>query len=210
MWDRRRRGAGWSTRCWRRSCSCSPGGTARHGCGGSPRSGSPWPAAAQVPGSLPLPWDGPAGVGSSSGVGPGPYASAAASQAGRTTRASSGAAADMRVQQAQLGRPSRAVAGPPGAAAPRPHGAASAAPRPWRPSFASATRATAVPGRTADTAVVGSFADHRGRLPPRRNPQLSTHDRLSGTHRLASGPISGSGDPAPDNSRPAGSPGPGR
>jgi len=177
-----RRGAGWSTRCWPRSCAGSPGGTDRHGCGGSPRSGSPCPAAAQVPGSLPPRRDGPAGVGSSSGAGPGPDASAAAFRAGRTTRARSGAAADVRVQPAPLGRPSRAVAGPPGAAAPRLRGAVSAARRPWRPSFVSATRATAVPGRTADTAVVGSCADHRGPIASSTNPQLSTHDRLSGTH----------------------------
>ena len=34
--DRRRRGAGWPTPCWLRSCPCGRGGTARRGRGGTP------------------------------------------------------------------------------------------------------------------------------------------------------------------------------
>jgi hypothetical protein len=40
------------------------------------------------------------------------------------------------------------------------------------------------PGRTADTAVVGSSADHGGPMASSTNPQHSPHDRRSGTHRL--------------------------
>jgi hypothetical protein len=46
------------------------------------------------------------------------------------------------------------------------------------PSFASAAKATAAPGRTAATAVVGSSGDHRGQVAPLANSQLSNHDRL--------------------------------
>jgi hypothetical protein len=46
------------------------------------------------------------------------------------------------------------------------------------------------PDETADTAVVGSSADHRGPIASSTNPQLSAHNRLTGTHRpgSASGP----------------------
>jgi hypothetical protein len=71
-------------------------------------------------------------------------------------------------------------------AAPRPRDAASAAQRPWRLSFVPAAQATAIPGRTVDTAVGRSLAGHRGRIASPTNPQLSTHDRLSGTHTSAS------------------------
>jgi len=58
--------------------SCSPGGTARRGRGGSPRSGSPWPAAAPKRGARP-PWpDGHADGDRSTGAGPAPDATAAA------------------------------------------------------------------------------------------------------------------------------------
>jgi putative transposase len=41
-----------------------------------------------------------------------------------------------------------------------------------------------VPGRTVDTAVGRSCADHRRPIASSTNPQLRTHDRLSGTHTL--------------------------
>src|SRR4029450_4911853 len=99
----------------------------------------------------------------------------------RITRASSGGAAGVRVLPARLGRPSSPAGGSPDVAAPRPHGEASAARRPWRPSFASAAPAIPSPDGTADTAVVGGFADHRGPTDSSTNPQLPAHARLSGT-----------------------------
>jgi hypothetical protein len=41
------------------------------------------------------------------------------------------------------------------------------------------------PDKTADTAVVGSSADHRGPIASSTNPQLSAHNRLTGTHKPA-------------------------
>jgi hypothetical protein len=66
----------------------------------------------------------------------------------------------------------------------------------WRSTSSSASLAaelrassatTAVPGRTVDTAVGRSCADHRGPIASSTNPQLRTHDRLSGTHRFPNG-----------------------
>src|SRR6266542_5907640 len=68
----------------------------------------------------------------------------------------------------------------------RPRGGASAVRRPWRPSSVPAAQTTAAPGRTADTAVEGSSADHRGQVTSLTNLQLSAYDRISGTHRVYS------------------------
>jgi hypothetical protein len=182
---RRRPGAEWPTPCWPRSGS--RGGTAHPGCGGSPRSGSPWPAAAPEHAPLARYSDGHAGVGRSSGVGPGPDASAAALQAGRMIRAGSGGAAAARVRPAPPGRPSQAVAGSLAVAAPRPRGGASAARRPSPPNSVPAARATPSPGRTSDRAVAGSWADHRGPMPPRATLQVNAYDRVSGTHTVVLG-----------------------
>jgi hypothetical protein len=43
------------------------------------------------------------------------------------------------------------------------------------------------PGRTADTAVAGLSADHRRSATQVANSQLSSYDRLSGTHTLSVG-----------------------
>jgi hypothetical protein len=67
------------------------------------------------------------------------------------------------------------AAGPPGIAAPRPRGATPAAQHPWPPSSSPAARATAAPGRTADRAVAGSYADHCGLTTRLANLQLKTY-----------------------------------
>jgi hypothetical protein len=119
--DQHQRAAGCTTRYWPRSCSRA--GRARRGCGGSPRSGSPWPSAGPAGGAGPSRSDGHAGVGGSSGAGPDSDASAPAWPAAPVTRASCGARAAVRAQPGSPGRPSRSAAGPPAAAAPRLHGA---------------------------------------------------------------------------------------
>jgi hypothetical protein len=45
-------------------------------------------------------------------------------------------------------------------------------------------QATAALGRTADRAVEEPCAGHHGPATPPANSQLSTHDRLSGTHSI--------------------------
>jgi hypothetical protein len=53
-------------------------------------------------------------------------------------------------------------------------------------SFVLAAQATAVPGRTVDTAVRRSWTDHRGRIASPTNPQLSpTTDFLAPTGEKA-------------------------
>jgi hypothetical protein len=120
---RHRAGGGWPRRCWPRSCPCSPAGPAHRGCDGSPRPGSPWPAAPPTPDARPSQVDDHAGAGPSSGVGSALDASAAASRAGRTTCASSAGAAAGPAQPARPGRPSPPGVGPTDAAAPGPRGA---------------------------------------------------------------------------------------
>jgi hypothetical protein len=74
-----RRAAASPTRYWPQSCT--RGDAAHRGCGDSPRSGSPWPAAAPEPGAPAPRLDGHAGVGSSSG----PLERSAQSIGGRAT-----------------------------------------------------------------------------------------------------------------------------
>jgi hypothetical protein len=88
-----------------------------------------------------------------------------------------------RPAQPTLGRPSRAEAGSPAASTATSDRSISSSAS-WRPSFVPVAQATAVPGRTVDTAVGRSWTDHRGRIASPANPQLRTHDRLSGTHRV--------------------------
>ncbi len=96
-----------------------------------------------------------------------------------------GRAAAVPAQPAPPGPPSRPAAGSPGVAAPRLRGARRATRRPLPPCSSPAAQATASPGRTADRAVAEPCADHRGPATPLANPQLSAHDRLSGTHKWA-------------------------
>src|SRR6266508_2521816 len=149
---------------------------ALRGCGGSPRSGSPWPAAAPEHGSLTRYSADHADVGSSSGAAPGLGATAAAWPAGRTGRPRPSVAAAAPAQPAPRGRPSRSEAWSPAAAAPRPRGGAGATQRPSRPNSAPAAQATPSGGRTPDTAAAGSGAEHRGPMTPRETSQLNQHD----------------------------------
>ena len=108
------------------------------GCGGSPRSGSPWPTAAPDR-EAPAPrLDDHAGVASSSSVGPDLDAA----------------------RPAPPGQPSPPAAGSPAAAAPQPRAAAPAAPRCWRPSSAPAAPAIPAAGGRSDRAVVAPPIDH--------------------------------------------------
>jgi hypothetical protein len=166
--------------------SCRRGGTARRGCGGSPRSGSPWPAAAPEHGFLTRYSADHAGVGSSSGAAPGLGASAAAWPAGRTGHTRPSVAAAARARPAPRGRPSRPQAWLPAAAAPRPRGGAGAAQRPSRPNSAPVAQATPSVGRTSDTAVAGSCADHRGPMTPGRTRSSTGTTEFSGTHTVTS------------------------
>jgi hypothetical protein len=114
---------------------------------------------------------GHAGVGRSSGAGPGRDASPAAWPAARTTGAGldGAAAAPARPAPPGLpGPPGPSAAGSPGVAAPRPPAAASADRRSWLPYLVPAARASPAAGRTCGRAVAWSGADHRGRWLPRR------------------------------------------
>jgi hypothetical protein len=149
-----------------------------------PSSGSPWPAAAPDRGSLPPRLDDHAGVGRSNGPGPGRGAIPAAWSAAPTVPATPSGAAAAPVEPAPHGQPSPSGVGPSAGAAPQPRGAAAGPRHPWLPSFASAAQATPSPCRTSGTSVAGSSTDHRDQVTALANSQLSTHDRLSGTHRL--------------------------
>ncbi len=87
-------------------------------------------------------------------------------------------------------QPSRPSGGRPGVAAPPFRGVTPAAQRP-SPSYSlPAVQGAGSPGRTADGAVEESCGNHRGPATPVANSQLSTHDRLSGTHRVLRDPLS--------------------
>jgi hypothetical protein len=182
--DRRRRAAGWSTRCWPQPCPCTRGGTARHG-------------SADTPGRV-LP-------------GQPQHQSTDLGCRGRaaTLVRVAPAASDQVLMPAQqrLGRTNNPRRGRSGQQ-PREsskHGAVG--PVYPRPAHLSPQHRDLVaqhqqlgvlggrasrqqrkppqhPGRTADTAVVGSSGDRRGQAAPPANSQLSTHNRLSGTHKL--------------------------
>jgi hypothetical protein len=104
-----RRAAGCSTRCWPQSCTRA--GTARRGRGGSPRSGSLWPAAGPAGGARPTRRDGHAGEGRPSGAEPGRDASAAAWPAAPTVPARPSAAGAANARPAPRDRPSRSGVG---------------------------------------------------------------------------------------------------
>ena len=157
----------------------------------APKSGSPWPAATPVHGSPPPHSDGHAGADKSSGVGPGPDATAAACPAVQTTRPRLGVAAAAQAQPAPPGQPIRSTAGRPAAAALRPRGATRAAQRPWLPNSAPAAQTISSLGRTADRSVARPCADHRWQVTCMANSQLSTYDRLSGTHRAGAAALGG-------------------
>ena len=67
---------------------------------------------------------------------------------------------------------SQPAGGQPGAAEPPPRGAMPAARHPWQPNSAPVTQANSPHGRTADRAVEGSCADHRGQVARMANSQL--------------------------------------
>jgi hypothetical protein len=152
--EQHRHGGGWSIRCWPRC------GTTRRGCGGSPTSSSPWPAAAPATGSPPPLWGGRGGVDRSSGAEPGRDAIAAAWPAGRTGRARPSMAASAKAQPARAVGPVEPGVGLPVGGVPRPGAATPAAPRSWSLSAASAASAIPAPCRRSDRAVVAPSADH--------------------------------------------------
>ncbi len=167
-------------RCWPRSGT--PAGTARRGCGGSPTSGSPWQPLHQV---ADLPRQGrpatPMRVGPAA---PDEVSMPAQQWAGCTNNPRQVRRGSSRASPASTARSAQSTCGwPPAAAAPRPRGATSAAQCPSLPSSAPAAKATQPPGRRSDRAIARSCTDHRGPVTRGANSQLSTHDRLSGTHR---------------------------
>jgi hypothetical protein len=180
-----RRVGGLPIRCWLPSRSRD--GTTRHGSGGSPRSGSPWPAAAPARGAPPPHSEGHAGGDRSSGVGSGLDASAAAWPAASTTRAGSGAAAAAPAQPTPRGLPSRPAAGPSDVAAPRLRGVTPAARRLLLPSSSPAAQPS---HHLAEQQIDQSYSHApiivSGWLPS-RTPQLRTYTRISGTHKAVAG-----------------------
>jgi hypothetical protein len=148
----------------------------------SPRSGSPWPAAAPER-EAPAPrLDGHAASGRSSGVGPSRGAIAAAWSAAPATRAGQGGAAAAPAQPAPRGQPSPIGVGPPSGGAPQPRAATPAAPRPWSLSAAPAAPAIPAPDRRSDRAVVAPSTDHlRQRVPRRSHSSEATTDLLAPT-----------------------------
>ena len=166
---------------------CSRGGTVRRGCGGSPRSGSPSPAAAPAARSSPLRWDGHAGW-----VGPAAPNQVAmpAQQRGPLHQPSLPHPAG---QQPRKPGQHRAVGpvdpgpGPPVGAAPRPRAATPAAPRPWSPSAAPTAQTIPTAGRRSDRAVVALSTDHLDqRLPRRTHSSERTTDFLQPRWRCRS------------------------
>ena len=118
------------------------------------------------------------------GAEPGRDASAAVSPAARTSPAKPDGVAAERAQPARPDPPSGPAAWRPGVAAPRPGGAGRGVQHPWLPNSAPAAQATPSPGRTVDTAVVGSCVDHRGLMVLRRTRSSApTTDFLAPTGR---------------------------